>query len=295
MPLHHYGSWVALTIASAVFLTIQRIIQKKVLKKEHASEYLTTFGVFAWIFLLPFIGKVDFTLSANVWILLAVKSILLSYSWLMITRAYKHMEVSLVEPLKNISPLFLLLFAAILLGELPTGMQVFGIFLILFGGYLLESMLHPSLMNNPFKIFRGKYINYLLLAALITGISGVFDKWILKETNITTMMFFMFFFSSIMLFIHQCIVYKGWADVKHVFKKDGMLVCIIVILTLLSDWLYFSAVALKSSYVSLIVPLRRISSLFVIVIGGEMFHEKKIIEKVLACLIMLIGVYFIVA
>lgn len=73
------------------------------------------------------------------------------------------------------------------------------------------------------------------------------------------------------------------------------MICAIVIITLISDWLYFTAVGLKDSYVSLIVPIRRVSSIFVILAGGEIFHEKSIIEKILSCIIMLVGAYLIVA
>lgn len=289
------STWVILTLASALFLTFQRLVQKKVLHKEHASEYLTTFSIVAWIFLLPFLPNLDFSLPLATWTLLIAKSILLSVSWLLITRAYKHMEVSTVEPLKNISPVFLLLAAMLILNEFPTKAQIFGIFLVVCGGYFIESIMHPKLMNNPFRLFKGKYAHFLIIAALISGISGVLDKFIMRETDAFTTTFFMFFFSSIILFVHQHVVYKGLRDVKKVIAKDGLLMAVIVMLTLASDWLYFYAVGLQDSYVSLIVPLRRMSSLFVILIGGEMFHEKKLIEKALSCIVMLVGMYFMVA
>lgn len=295
MVLEHAGLWVTLTVLSAIFLSIQRVIQKKALLKDHASEYLTTMCLLAWIFLLPFITKIDLSLSLATWLLLIFKSVLVTVSWIAITRAYKHMEISTVEPLKNISPIFLLFSAMIFLREAPTLQQIFGVLLIIFGGYILETFLHPKLFKNPLALFSGKYVHYLIFAAFLAGISGIFDKLILKETDALTTMFFMFFFSSIMLFIHQHLVYKGWSDVRSTFKRTGFMICAIVIITLISDWLYFTAVGLKDSYVSLIVPIRRVSSIFVILAGGEIFHEKSIIEKILSCIIMLVGAYLIVA
>src|SRR3989344_74072 len=127
MVFEHAGLWVTLTVLSAIFLSIQRVIQKKALLKDHASEYLTTMSLLAWIFLLPFITKIDLSLSLATWGLLIFKSILVTVSWVAITRAYKHMEISTVEPLKNISPIFLLFSAMIFLREAPTLQQIFGV------------------------------------------------------------------------------------------------------------------------------------------------------------------------
>jgi len=55
---------------------------------------------------------------------------------------------------------------------------------------------------------------------------------------------------------------------------------------------YLQAVSLYQ--VSLVYPIYRLSSLFATVLGGEFFHEKHILKKSIAAIIMLIGSYLIV-
>ena len=173
MVFQHFGNWVILTMLSAFILALHIVLQKKVLRRGHASEYLTTFSIVSWVLILPFIGQIDFGMSARTWTMLVIKSILASVSWILITKAYKHMEISTVEPLKNVNAVFLVIFAIPLLGERLEMQQFFGIGLILFGGYLLETFLHPMLINHPLMLFKGKYTHYILFAAVIGGGSGI--------------------------------------------------------------------------------------------------------------------------
>jgi len=62
--------------------------------------------------------------------------------------------------------------------------------------------------------------------------------------------------------------------------------------TVLADITYFYALSL--TLVSLVLPIKRISTLFDTIIGGELFKEKHLLHKGLACLIMLLGIYLIV-
>jgi len=289
----HLDSWLILTVLSAIILTIQRIFQKKVLIKEHATMYLTTFCFLMWLLLVPFIPIYGINVDLNTLLIIILKSFILSISWLLIVKAYRHMELSAVEPLKNFSPLLLLILAFIFLRETPTIIQLVGVGFILFGGYILEGVIHPHGFKHINVLLKGKYTHYIFLSLIVGAFSGVLDKIVLAKVSVLTMMFFEFLFASLFTFIYQSIRYKGYKDVIYSLKTNGLLIILIAITTLISDWAYFRAVAIPESLVSLIVPVRRLTSLFIVIIGGELFHEKSIIEKTLACLVMLVGVYFI--
>ena len=213
-------------------------------------------------------------------------------SSLYIIRACRHMEISLVEPLRNLAPLFILGLAILFLREIPTLIQFFGVFLLVVGAVLLE---HKSFTPhvNPFKIFKQKYFHYLLIAFVIGGASATLDKIIVRDVSTFTTIFFLFLFTSIILFIYQSYAYKGIKDVQDVLKKDGVLLSIIVIFSIISDWIYFTAMAIPEAPLSLVIPLRKSSVIFVVVFGGEFFKEKNILAKSIACVVTLVGVFFI--
>ena len=289
----HLNSWLILTIISAIVLTMQRIFQKKVLIKEHATMYLSSFCFMMWIFLLPLVLVYGVDLSIKMLILIFLNTCLAVVSWLLVVKAYRHMEISAVEPLKNFSPLILLILAFLFLSETPSVMQLIGVGFILFGGYILEGLIHPHGFNHISILFKGKYVHYIIVSLFLGAFSGVLDKIILSEVSVLTLMFYQFLFASFLTFIYQSVRYKGYKDIIYSVKTNGILIAVVAITTIISDWAYLQAISIPTSLISLLAPVRRLTSLFIVIVGGELFHEKHIIEKTLACLIMLVGVYFI--
>jgi uncharacterized membrane protein len=54
------------------------------------------------------------------------------------------------------------------------------------------------------------------------------------------------------------------------------------------------AISLPGVMISLVIPIKRLSALFSTVIGGELFHEKYLLRKSIACVVMIIGAVLIV-
>ena len=52
--------------------------------------------------------------------------------------------------------------------------------------------------------------------------------------------------------------------------------------------------ALSLTYVSLVVPVLMLTSLFVVFLGGEYFHEKYIKFRLAVSLLMLVGAYLVI-
>ncbi len=286
-----FDNWFLLVLISALFLTAQRIVQKKVLMKEHATEYLTTFCILMFIFQLPFISFLE-KITRDVLFLIYIKSLLATVSWLLIVKAYRHMELSYVEPLKNLLPLFLIVLAYFFLNE-SIGMQhLVGVIFIIFGAYMLE-IYSTHDFKSHFSMLKNKYFIYIAISMFLGAIGSIFDKTILTQTTSFNLLFYLFLFTGINMLVVQSIMYKGIYDVIDGVKKARYWIILIVIVTLLSDLTYFMAVKIPFTLLSIIVPLRRIHSLFVVIVAGEIFHEKKIIAKCIACLIMLLGTYFI--
>ncbi|MBS3144558.1 hypothetical protein J4208_03150, partial [Candidatus Woesearchaeota archaeon] len=105
--------------------------------------------------------------------------------------------------------------------------------------------------------------------------------------------FYTFFLASLHMIILQFVKYNGIYDIIKVVRADWFLLLLIVATTIISDYLHLLAIAMPLTLLSLAIPLRRLSTLFVTVIGGELFHENNLLKKTLACIIMLLGTYFL--
>ncbi len=285
--------WYILVILSSIFLTIQHVLQKKVLFREHATEYLTAFCLLMWIGLLPFHDHIQFFIPARTFLLLYTIGALSIFTWLPWIRAYRHMEISTVEPLRNLSPLVVVLFATVFLSERLDSIHFLGILLIIAGSYLLEVAVFRVPFWQPLQLLHKRYIAQILISMTIGSIVAVLAKILLQSLSVPTFLFWTFFLASFHMVIIQFIKYEGIDDIVKVVRADWKLLALIVITTIVSDYLHLLAIAMPTTLISLAIPLRRLSTLFVTVIGGELFHESRLFQKTMACIVMLVGTYLL--
>ncbi len=285
--------WYTLVILSSIFLTIQHVLQKKALFREHATEYLTAFCLLMWIGLLPLHNQIQFVLPAKTFFLLYVIGLLSVFTWLPWIKAYRHMEISTVEPLRNLGPLVTIFLAALFLGERLDGIHFLGILLIIGGSYLLEIAIFRVSWSHPFQLLRKRYVSQILFSMLIGSVVVILVKIILGSVNVPTFLFYTFFLASAHMIIIQCVKYRGIYDIIKVVRADWLLLLLIVLTTIISDYMHLLALAMPTTLVSLAIPLRRLSTLFVTVLGGEFFHEHKLFQKTMACIVMLVGSYLL--
>ena len=284
-----FMQWYILIIISAILISFSEIIKKKILRYEHSTEFSTTYSLVITLLMVPFISYLDLNLPRFIIALLFVKSILLLVSSLLFMKAMRHNELSQIIPLKNLSPIFLVILAFFLLNEHITTTKTLGAIIIMVSGYLLEK---ETLKKE--NVFKNKYFIYVLLSMIFVSFAAVIDKFIIKFTNIYTAIFIPFLLMSIYLLIIQFTVYNGFKDIIHSLKFGKYWILISAITILLSDYTYFSSVAIQGTLISLIIPLRRVSTLFSTILGGALYHEKFFVDRVAVCIFMLMGVYLLV-
>lgn len=281
--------WYILIIISAILISLSDILKKSILNKEHSAEFSTTHSIIITLLLTPFIYNLQLNMSNIVIVLLIIKSILLLASSLLFMKAIKHNQLSKIMPLKNLSPVFLLILAFAILNEHISTQKLLGVFMILVSGYLLEK---ESLKKE--NILKNKYFIYVILSMIFVSISALLDKYLINYVNIYTLLYIPFLLMTIFMIIIQFTIYKGYHDIKHSVRYGGYWLIISAIVILISDFTYFLAVAIPGTFISLIIPLRRLSTLFSTILGGAIFHDKFIVDRIVLCLFMLVGVYLLV-
>src|SRR3989344_3004091 len=109
--------------------------------------------------------------------------------------------------------------------------------------------------SMKFSLPGKKWVMFLMGAMFLGSICSVMDKVILKYTSVYTLL---------------------------------------IALTISSELFYLFAVATPVSLLSLIMTLRRLNTLISTVIGGELFHEHNLFQKITAAIIMIAGTYLVV-
>lgn len=291
--------WLILTFFSAIVVSLKDIISKKILieYKVSANQVLLEENLIIFIIVLiiffPFI-QINLFID-NFSLFLAKACSLGSFSILYLILLKKY-ELSLVAPILNLSPFFLLILSTLFLNEIISFLQVIGILIIIISTFFLErfqkkeinSITKKSTLSTKIKFYIISF--FMLLAVSLEAIFNkiIFDNGINVYSNL--------FFSSLIIFI-AIIIYlikerKLSSNIKNLISKPK--ISIIGFVSILDNFIILSAISFPTAIVSLIIPIRRTSTLFSALFGGLLFHESHIFKKIIIISAMILGVFFIV-
>ena len=291
-----------LALYAAAFATIATLIDKKILFKEHALEYVTTWAIATFIIVTPFlIWKLDFNFPNYFWLVMLLIGILNTTGAIYLTKTFRHLEISVASPLMGFEPAFIVLLAFLFLNETVSYLQMWGLVLILSGGYLLEIRKEKFSLLQPLKeMINSKYIHYGLLAIVCYGTSSVISRYILNPENnlglnIFTYFFVIKFFTAFFLLALLSILYDGIQGVKNGVKNMGWLLIPAIFFSIFHGFITLYAISLPAVNVGLIMAVKRVSIFFETLIGGELFHDHNLFLKLISSIVMIAGAYLIIA
>jgi len=99
-------------------------------------------------------------------------------------------------------------------------------------------------------------------------------------------------FIAIHLFTMISIFHGGTKDIKEGFKKAKWLILLVSVFTV--GYRFAQSEAFKLTQTGLVIAMKRVSALFVVLIGGEIFKEKHKLQRIIATIIMITGVILII-
>ena len=294
--------WVIFAFLSAITVAISGVLSKKILKNIETNQLMIEEYLFMLIFVIIFWSKkVECNAFLLHWDLFIFKAfILFSFGYLYFNMLRKY-EISTISPLLNLSPIFLIIISSIFLNETITYIQLFGIFIIIIATYFLEVNFHihhdkknkTSLIDYYKKIsqFDWKVIWLTIFMLILISFAAVADKKLFNYVNVYTNMFY----TSIIIFIGLFFNYLRQKKIKTVYTnlKNNPLLIVFATFKFISTFFILKALAIPTAMASLVIPIKRTSTLFSSLIGGVIFHEKHLIKKIIAICIMLIGVFII--
>lgn len=289
-------NWLILSLLGAFFLSVSDIVAKDILKKNNPLEFTLILYVIDFIAFSPFLFTINFSnMLTSTFILIMLRGIVISLGIYTFATALKKSDISIVAPMMNLSILILLILSFIFLGETLTINQYLGAMLLMAGSYILNIKHHTGVLY-PFKeMFKSPGSIYILFTLFLFSAGIIFEKKVFSSTNITTMQFLSLSVAC-SLTILTIIFTVNKNSFRHLYqtaKKYGSFAIIFAGLDFISAFFHLKAVAIPTAKVSLIIPIRRLSTLMDVIVGGQMFHESKLILKTLASLTMIIGVFII--
>jgi drug/metabolite transporter (DMT)-like permease len=282
--------WYIFAFTASILAAAAAIVEKKALQREHAMEFGAVLSVFSLLVTLPFLATIDYSRLRLVPIaIIFVATLGGSLAFLLISKAVRHLEVSTVSPLLVLGAGITATIGSLVLGEKLTPLQMLGLVLLIVGVYILETHSHSSWLE-PFKaIVRSKYLVFIILALVVYGFTATLDRVVLARFAMQPQAYIVIAHLFLMInFVTMLSIWHGgFGDLAHGIKNAGWIILLVAVLTVAYRYAHTMAIAL--AYIGLVEAIKRTSAFFATLIGGELFHEKNLFRKLVACLIMIGG------
>lgn len=289
--------WIAASLLSAFFLGIYELNTKHAVRENAVVPVLffsTLTGAAVWVALLLMEAAVPGRLPASLvtepltvaqHFQLMLKSAIVAGSWVFTYFALKHLPLSLGSPIRATSPLWTLVGAVLILGERPSTIQTIGI-LITLGSFI---GLSAAGAREGVHFHRNKWVAYLIGGTLLGATSSLYDRYLLQQPHFdvqTVQAWFSVYL--LVLFTPLAIGWKRrWWQRNEFYWRWS--IPLIAIALLLSDYVYFTALRHPEAMVSVVMSLRRGSTLVGFAGGLLLFGELHGWRKLPAVIGILIG------
>jgi drug/metabolite transporter (DMT)-like permease len=291
-------NWIVATLLSAFFLGIYDLCTKHAVRANAVTPVLflsSLTGATVWFVLLTVQAIHPGTLPPSLvtdsltWkqhLQLLLKSGIVAASWVGTYFALKHLPLSLGAPIRATSPLFTLFGAILILGERPTWLETIGVLTTL-GSFVGLSIVGRS---EGVHFHRNKWFWFLISGTLFGAVSSLYDKYLLGTLKFSVPTVQCWFQIYLLVFFAPFAL--GWKlrlGQRNEFRWRWSVPCIALAL-LVADYAYFWALRNPDALVSLVMSLRRASTLVAFAGGLYFFHETNGWKKLPAVIGILIGI-----
>lgn len=265
---------------------ISNVLQKKLAYQQHPLFVNFISYFILTIFSLLLIYNSDFRfLNDEYWLYAILGGLFGSVGNGFMIKALEKGELSVLGPINSYKSIMGMLFAFLIIGEIPNTWAFIGIAFIIVGSYFILDQ-----KNEPFSwtLFKQDSIKFRLFALVFTAIQAVFDKKLIQLTNLNiafaSWCFFGFLFSVPFLLTAKINFSKEFSKMNIEKSVKYFLLSISVAIMVASTNYLFSKMQVGEA-----LALFQISILVSVFFGYHFFQEKGMLRKIVGSVIMITG------
>lgn len=293
--------WLLLAFLSATLLGFYDAFKKQSLKDNAVLPVLFLNTIFSSLVFLPFIllsvaapalleGSLLYVPSAS-WQahgLILLKSFIVLSSWILGYFGMKHLPLTIVGPINATRPVMVLVGAMLLFGERLNLYQWVGVLLAIASFFMLSR----SGKKEGIDFKHNRWILFIVLAAVMGAVSGLYDKYLMKQLP---PMLVQAWYNLYQVLIMCPVILLLWMPMRKQSTPFSWRWTIILISLFLcaADFVYFYALSLPGSMVSIVSMVRRGSVVVSFLFGAWVFREKNLKSKAVDLILVLIGMFFL--
>jgi len=292
--------WVALAFISAFFLGFYDVSKKHAVNGNAVIPVLFLNALISGLIFVPFIvlsratDWLDGTLvyvppvSLKMHGLVFLKAVIVLSSWIIGYFSIKHLPLTLTGPIKATQPVMTLAGAMLIFRERLNLYQWTGIMLSVLSFFLLSR----SGRKEGIRFSHNRWIVYAVLSVMLGASSGLYDKFLMGQSDVMTVQVWCNMYQAlIMALVFYFLWYPKRMETTP-FRWKWSIVFISLFIAV-GDWLYFYALSLPGSMISIVSMIRRSNVLVTFCAGAIFFHEKNLKGKAIDLFLVLLGMIFL--
>lgn len=289
--------WIVLALVAAVCTALRDVASKHAVRR--ASPTAVGLGVAA----VPAILLGIIVLAGRppapgdgFWTALLVSGGINALATPLIVLALQRSDLSLVVPLTSLTPLFMVLTGAIVLGERPGPMGVVGVGTIVVGAWLLALPAHRQGALDPFRaLLRDPGARAMLLVAFLYSISATYDK---VGVQASSPLFWAAAVNLVVMAVLGAAVARGLLRTRSrrpAPSADTEVPALAALPAILLAGLVAAIMAaaqmtaLLLTLAAYVIAVKRISTLFGVLLGHSVFQERAVRQRLAGAAVMLAG------
>jgi uncharacterized membrane protein len=290
--------WITFALLSAILLAAWVLMLRRDVKHEMNTQVIS-FMYFPALILIPLLAKLtgeslNHAVAWDNWSLLLIMNVAVAISLFANTLALKKLPLTVVGPLRNLSPFFVAILSLLLLSQKLSSLNIVGLFVIVAGVVFLDlDIRHPRNISVFLSHLKNPATFLLLIAAISVSFGPVIASILLEKMNAFTLIYYSAIIMSILYWSLHYVKERQLPN-KGLSVHEILWLLITGITVMLSDVFYFFALAFPGVLVAVVFGVRRLSNLFVTIFGGAVLHEKNGVYKAVMCAVMVAGTVLLV-
>lgn len=283
--------WTCWILASAVFLAFYDLAKKASVRDNAVLPVLLTAtlsGGAAYMAVLGMAGGIPSALDVSVsdFALIAVKSLIVSSSWVLTYCALRTLPITIATPIRASAPAIVFIAAFFLYGERPTFVQGCGMALV-FMGYWAFSKAGKV---EGIDFLRSRAVWLAVGGMCMSALSSVWDKFILQCRAIPVERVQFWFQLGLVAVYAALLAGQRLFCLKRTRFEWRWTVPATGVLLAAADWLYFRGLSMPDVPISVGSLMRRFSVVITFVLGAALFKERNLKRKGAALVAILAGI-----
>jgi len=293
--------WLLLAFISAILLGSYEVFKKVSLKENAVIPVILVSILFSCAVLTPFlfiseffpdllkdsvffVPRVDF----HAHLLFVLKAAIVLTSWLFAYFALKHLPLSLASPIKATQPVWTVIGATLLLGEKLNGYQTAGV------GVTLISFFLFSVVGKKegISLKTNKWFWFIVMATLTGALSGLYDKYLMNRYDVMSVQVYYTYYQAIIMGIITLFLWAPTREKTTPFEFKWS-IAFIAFFLVTADFIYFYALTLPHSMISVVSTIRRSGVIVPFLYGAIVLRDKNIKLKIVDLIGVLIGMFLL--